>query len=261
MTVSVGIHRIVEGFIQSDAASFEEVTVSGNLKAETITAGLIRTPSMEVETLKVTRISSPTGIITIDGNLVLSKDHPKEAFLQVQEHHDGHHRHRHGKKCACDSFNSGHQMGWKDGLVDAHVDKCLFGDDYFLVGSTCSSSGRLSKTFEDLPPHSHLKVRARVHFIDAWKGESVYLQTSGGSIVWMDSAVSPSLEAISKGKALNVCGGESPDARLSVHVEVTLSHVDPTFELTFASTLGDGNCDASFGVDDVVIHSFLNEEH
>lgn len=54
--------------------------------------------------------------------------------------------------------------------------------DYFL-GSYAKMD--TTKTFT-LPAHTHVRVQARVHFIDNWQGESVYLKV-GDNLVWTQS--------------------------------------------------------------------------
>jgi hypothetical protein len=70
-----------------------------------------------------------------------------------------------------DSFGADAVVGWtdKDGNV---FDKTTACDRISLVGGYGELAGnKLSKTFTDLPPHSHLIFAVEVWFIDSWDNE------------------------------------------------------------------------------------------
>jgi len=109
-----------------------------------------------------------------------------------------------------------------------------------------------------LPAHAWLRVEARVHFLDKWEGESVYLKIDG-QVVWSErwtwcdkllvNLCVPGTAAAPTA-TIDSCGREYPD-RLSFPLIVTLFHSGEELELSFGSTLAANTTDASWGVDDL----------
>jgi hypothetical protein len=62
----------------------------------------------------------------------------------------------------------------------------------------------VSKTYNDLPPHHHLRLNALFHMFDAWDGETVYVKIDGNT-VWTKIGKSSSKTGI------NICGGNTND--------------------------------------------------
>mmetsp|Transcript_58864 Transcript_58864/g.164425 ORF Transcript_58864/g.164425 Transcript_58864/m.164425 type:complete len:293 (-) Transcript_58864:109-987(-) len=132
---------------------------------------------------------------------------------------------------------------------------CGSPNDQFLGGPCRLAAGSSARNYTELPQHSRLRVRARVHFIDRWHGESVTLAVDGAP-VWSQSHswCRGFLKWMCKKYGIDTCGRDTPD-RLSVHVDATLRHSAPTLELAFASSLPPGTdaCDTSWGFDDVSV--------
>jgi hypothetical protein len=130
---------------------------------------------------------------------------------------------------------------------------CTTPHDQFLGGHCRFGATQTVRTYHGLPPHSRLRIRARVHFIDRWQGESVILSADGQS-VWSQSHswCTGFLEQMCIKHGVDSCGKSTPD-RLSVRAEATLNHNSPTLEIAFASSLPKGTdaCQSSWGVDDV----------
>jgi len=49
-------------------------------------------------------------------------------------------------------------------------------NNYFLGGHCKLSSDELSKTFENLPKHEHVRIVATYHMFDNWQGEYAYMK-------------------------------------------------------------------------------------
>ncbi len=98
-----------------------------------------------------------------------------------------------------------------------------------------------------------MRITARVHFIDQWEGENVILSVNN-NVMWIDGARSPTMEDLLRGAAINVCGGNHPDARLSVPVDIITRHTDSQLLIDVSSTLSGTITKASFGIDDVSIY-------
>lgn len=53
------------------------------------------------------------------------------------------------------------------------------------LGGHCQTAGTtVRRRFDNLPAHSHLRLRARYHFIDSWEGETAFLQIDGDGGRW-----------------------------------------------------------------------------
>lgn len=99
--------------------------------------------------------------------------------------------------------------------------------DYFLGAF---GAVEVSKKFS-LPPHSMVRITGRVHFVDRWLGELVYLSVDGGrrwtqSHEWctqlFESSCTPGV-----GPAIDACGDSSFADTLSVPIDISFRHVDP----------------------------------
>lgn len=131
---------------------------------------------------------------------------------------------------------------------------CSTPGDEFL-GGHCRFAATTTTRRYNLPPHSRVRISARVHFIDNWLGESVMMQAHGQTVWSQAHNWCPGiLKWMCTEYGISSCGSDTPD-RLSVHVEATIQHTAPTLDLTFTSSLplGTDPCKTSWGVDDVSI--------
>ena len=94
-----------------------------------------------------------------------------------------------------------------------------------MIGGYCETSDQHhSKTYENLPDHTILRITAVFHFLDNWKGESGYLKVNTGrdgkfEYIWVekyDLSVFPD--------AYNVCGGETGEGKFSSLIDITIPH-------------------------------------
>lgn len=178
-----------------------------------------------------------------------------------------------------DDFHRGTVTGWVNNGTqrplpkDNAVSTCILkptsavapeSADFFLGRFR---DAQTSKVFT-LPAHSKVTIKARVHFFDAWVGESVYMAVADGKGStmhkvwsrghrWCDKLLStlcaPKRE--DGGTSLNVCGDPRFPDTLSVPVQASVTHSAEQLTVTFGSTLshevsGEG---PSWGVDDVRI--------
>merc|ERR1719167_2140676 len=127
--------------------------------------------------------------------------------------------------------------------------------DTFLGGHCEFAASRTMRRYRKLPPHSRVRIRARVHFFDEWHGENIEMQVDGKA-VWAEThSWCPGFLTWKCLKfGVNVCGQEKPD-RLSVKAEATLQHSAYFLDVAFTSNLASGAdaCHASWGIDDVSI--------
>ena len=124
--------------------------------------------------------------------------------------------------------------------------------DIHLGGHCKFSDVEVSKEFQDLPPHKYIRISARYHFLDKWLGEWGYMKVDD-RVVWTETHHHcPKIwEDLCGG--ISVCGDANFNDRLSAHISITIPHTDKSFKVAFGSSLKGDACDASYGVDDVMI--------
>eukprot|EP00753_Platysulcus_tardus_P008954 PLAT1722.1.p1 GENE.PLAT1722.1~~PLAT1722.1.p1 ORF type:complete len:315 (-),score=147.16 PLAT1722.1:67-975(-) len=263
--VRAGVTAKTASSPSSKASSTSQAVVGRRLKADSVQTDSMST--LEAETL---RISSPTGKLRIKGLLeVHGAIHYKSvapavaptALLQTGEEQvapaAAAGMHAAWQLVSSDAFGEGSASGWTvhDGDVGADSDAAgrpavttHCGDGNWFLGGHCQTSAHsLRKTFTNLRTHTQLRLRARMHFLDSWDGETAFAKMDG-SVVWLDShAASPAAAAA----GLNLCGGDAADLRMGAPMDVIIPHSADSVTVVFASLLEHAACDRSFGVDDV----------
>ncbi|ORM42256.1 uncharacterized protein BXIN_1493 [Babesia sp. Xinjiang] len=111
--------------------------------------------------------------------------------------------------------------GWSGTVDKVDVSKCA--GIPMLGGFKNFGRGSVQKTFIELPVHRELRLKATFHFLDQWSGESGYMKINPSSsapleYIWTDSHV----QGISSG--INICGGDTPDSKFAVPIDVTIPH-------------------------------------
>jgi|Transcript_123471 hypothetical protein len=131
---------------------------------------------------------------------------------------------------------------------------CGSPEDHFL-GGHCRFGATVTQRRYTLPPHTRVRVRARVHYIDKWNGEAISLLVHGKP-VWSQSHdwCPLFLKWMCEKYGVDTCGRDTPD-RLSVKAEAAFAHSSPTLDIAFNSSIpvGTDPCYQSWGVDDVSI--------
>lgn len=131
---------------------------------------------------------------------------------------------------------------------------CGSPNDHFL-GGHCRFGATIAQRTFSLPEHTRVRVRARVHFIDKWEGESLSLSVHGRPVWSQSHEWCPCfLKWMCEKYGLDTCGRDTPD-RLSVKAEAVFAHTGPTLDIAFNSSIpvGTDPCYQSWGVDDVSI--------
>eukprot|EP01053_Blabericola_migrator_P006226 Blabericola_migrator_1__6225@NODE_313_length_10046_cov_122_852390_g256_i0_p6_GENE_NODE_313_length_10046_cov_122_852390_g256_i0NODE_313_length_10046_cov_122_852390_g256_i0_p6_ORF_typecomplete_len196_score45_69_NODE_313_length_10046_cov_122_852390_g256_i043514938 len=133
---------------------------------------------------------------------------------------------------------AGNVTGW-DNTHTSLVTQCA--QIKMLGGYGKFSKGEIAKTFSNLGPHSHLRIKALFHFIDRWNGETAFMRANTGQDgslvhVWTDRHTQDTSNGV------NVCGSEIPEGKFAVPIEVVLAHSDETLRLGFGSTMEVGMC-------------------
>jgi len=135
-----------------------------------------------------------------------------------------------------------------DGWSHAELTECA---GHKILGGHCveKDTPELSKTFDELGPHTQLRIVAKYLFIDSWDGESGYFKVDGKTM-WVEAYN----HAVGDPKhGINMCGNETPERKFSSSIDVTIPHTGNSVTLAFGATTDEHSCDESFGIDSVMI--------
>ena len=130
------------------------------------------------------------------------------------------------------------------------------GDGNLFLGGHCRSGGDhvLFKKWESLPPHSELRLSAKVHFIDSWNNEAAYMSIDGHT-VWTSAKAARQRPVGRAVPNLSVCGDERvADAVIGKKIDIVVPHRDALASVRFGTFLDEHACDESFGIDDVALY-------
>jgi hypothetical protein len=192
-----------------------------------------------VNTVETVAVASPSGTVHVNGELSLgavSTNGTVSASSFIQEdvvqwalkfHEDF----------------EGEVQGWSSkskGSCD--------GNDHHLAGHCNNVEGEVKKTFSGLGEHKFVRLQARYHFLDSWEGEQAFAKI-GDRTVWTEVNDVRGMHP----KALNACGGDHPDLKMSVPIDVVVPHTGSDISVSFGANLDEHPCNESFGVDDVMI--------
>lgn len=235
------------------------LTVQSNFDcAGLVTAQKIKATSLAAELLVTSSLTSPSGTIIVNGDLLITHSQPQvraTAFIAEDIVIGGV---KQWKLVRHDDFQHDAQ-GWS--LLEtsscASAESEQASRDMFLGGPCKLGLGAASKVFDRLPPHNQVRVTARVHMIDNWQSETAFLQLDN-HYVWTHRA-SPSSSSSQHG--VEMCGHKDyPETKFSLPVDVVLKHDASFLQVAFgvrgttAQQQHDDACQRSLGVDDVMIY-------
>jgi len=171
---------------------------------------------------------------------------------------------------ASDTFSNGTD-GWSivpvsvnDGaadVADLGTSKC--GGAGNILGGPCQTSYHtVEKVYSGLPNHAEIQITARVHFIDNWDDDTMWLKVgqpgtvSSSAPAWAEEYTwCPQFFTFMCSHGVSVCGkGHYPD-RMSRLVTVTMQHTTPDLALQFGTDMKTETppCEASYGVSQITI--------
>lgn len=194
------------------------------------------------------------------------------------------------KMISHEDFHKGSVEGWMrisdkgESSADSDVSTCAKhrheNSDYFLGAF---GAVKVRKVF-DLPPHTFVRIQARVHFLDKWEGEFVHMSVGEDkkwtkSHEWCSQIFESSCQP-GNGKTIDTCQDSNFPDLLSVPIDVSFRHVDESgatpekLQLFFGGDFSrdttctsDDDCDgakcdkgqcinaeATWGVDDVRVY-------
>lgn len=264
--LDVGGVVMAGGVAVNGTLTSEQVAVESTLKAGTVSADVVRTDILS---------AAAGDTIVVDGNLELvgaggktgadAGSHTPLSFLAQSVLIDGVAQWR---LVSSENFDTKVVAGWGVRVGDASTPPktsvCGLADDAFVGGHCNLAAGSLAKTFAQLPPHTEVRIKATVNFLDEWHGEQAFAKMDQ-SYVWLDTvgqagggvaaaAAARKLDA-SRNSKLNICGGDAADLALGQMVDISKQHSADTLTLEFGTTLGEhvDACEQSWGIDDVQV--------
>jgi len=228
----------VTGALRTANIRSQSLVVDGSISVtHGVSAESLTTSTASVTVLETSSISSPTGVVSVSGQIAAGDVSAAGAmrvnsFIQndVRQWAMIHH----------EDFEED-VKGWSTNSVSS-----CDGVDHHLGGHCNDVDGEIKKTFKGLGTHSYVRIQARYHFLDSWEGETAFAKI-GDKIVWTDTNDVRGMDGPS------YCGGPHPDSKLSVPIDVTIRHSGDSVDVSFGSTLDEHPCNESFGIDDVII--------
>jgi len=108
---------------------------------------------------------------------------------------------------------------------------------FMLGGWKVLSKQLVRKTYQNLPKHDRLQVRGIFHFLDAWGGETAFLQLSIGKNGNMEYVWTETYDVSDYTNTVNVCGDDVGEGRFAVPIEISIPHTADVLTVAFGSTL------------------------
>lgn len=229
-SVNLGSDLTVTGTLSCEGITATSLNNDGTISTtESLTTDSIEASSSVISELIVDEIYALNTQITINSNIIIkapadSSSSFIEKSWKLRDHHDfelGSHGWSNSQRTSCD------------------------GESFFLGGHCAFSDKEVSKKFK-LPIHSFVKISASYHMLDKWEGETAYMKVND-KIVW-------TMTGVSHENGVDVCGGKHKDAKFAIPIDITLPHTSENLEVSFGSTLKGDPCNASYGIDDVLIY-------
>jgi len=95
---------------------------------------------------------------------------------------------------------------------------------FMLGGFKVTSKQVVKKSYQSLPKHDRISIRAIFNFIDAWGGETAFMQLSVGKNGAMEYVWTETYDVSDYTNTVDVCGDATGEGRFSVPVHVSLPH-------------------------------------
>ncbi|CEM20973.1 unnamed protein product [Vitrella brassicaformis CCMP3155] len=145
---------------------------------------------------------------------------------------------------------SGSVTGWDNNTVTQCAGLTMLG------GYRAFSEGEVSKVFKGLPPHSHIRIRATYHFIDAWIGETGFMRADVGRSGELIHVWTERHSQDHEQDGVNVCGDPSvSEGKFAVPIDISFTHTADQITIAFGSTMKGVSADKeSWGVSSMEIY-------
>lgn len=171
---------------------------------------------------------------------------------------------------AMDLFHNGTD-GWaiKSALLseegsdseDLEVTSC--GAYSSVLGGACKTSHHtIEKTYTNLPNHAEIQVTARVHFIDNWDDDTLWVKAGAPGTLetqppqWQEEYTwCPQFFTFLCNAGIQVCGLDHYPDKLGRLVSFSMEHNTPDLTLQFGTNMNPKTppCQASYGVSHVTV--------
>ena len=231
---------VTAGKIVTDVLRVKDEGMIGN----NLHSNDIQTDSINTNAVYVSSITSPTGELIIEGDLIIINEDDDEDEEQIE--HNESFAAKEWNILYHDDFDSEESLkGWSHPLTNT----CSKGGNAFLGGHCNFSYQEVSKTFLITKPHKQVRITASFHMFDNWNGEYGYMKVND-SIQWLRQG-----ENINNENGINICGNASNDPAFNMQIDVVVPTEENEIKIAFGSTLETAPCNASFGVDDVMIYT------
>jgi len=132
-----------------------------------------------------------------------------------------------------------------------------------ILGGPCKTSYHtIEKTYADLPNHAEIQITARVHFLDNWDDDTMWMKAgSPGTVsvsppVWAEEYTwCPQFFTFMCNGGVSACGKAHYPDKLSRLVTVSMEHSAPDLTLQFGTNIKAGTppCEVSYGVSHVTV--------
>ena len=197
--MKINSNLFVTGNVTSGDITANDISVSGILEVRNlIKTKQLQSDAMETKTLTTEVIKSPTGVVTIQGDLVLNNDVTTDSInvratsFIVQD----------VKQWTLNSHDDFESEKSLEGWSDKRTNRCK-GKNTHLGGHCNFSFNEVSKIYRNLTEHNSLRVNAAFHMFDSWEGETGFMKIDD-EIVWTK-------QGTHSDKGINICGGDSND--------------------------------------------------
>ncbi len=118
-----------------------------------------------------------------------------------------------------------------------------------LGGYWATSNENLVKVFDNIPPHTRIKIESNFHFLDSWGGETAFLRVSDNddlgtlNYIWTDS-----YDYVSARNAVNVWGRDIGDGKFNTFISFEMMHSFDQLRVQFGTSLEQKAWAASYGI-------------
>ncbi|GAW81426.1 hypothetical protein, conserved [Plasmodium gonderi] len=125
--------------------------------------------------------------------------------------------------------------GWLGDNFDNFTSVC--GGINLLGGYGKLSKGKIQKTFENIPSHTQIRIKANFHFIDDWNYHTAYLKVGRDHqeelfYVWTDTHAQ-----ISQENSINICGNTTGESKFTSLIDVVIPHNSSALLVQFGTSI------------------------
>lgn len=237
---------IVNGTVFTKKISTEKLIINGkgNLNGTLETKKVI-SDDITADKVNVNKITSPSGVLYVQGNVIIDTTQaPKNKKITLK---GGSYSVSNISQWNLQEHDDFEEESLIEGWNYDKTNQCKEGGNKFLGGYCQLSNNEISKTYS-LPEHSEIRVTASYHMFDNWEGEIGYMKIDN-KIQWMRAGKTDPK------KGINICGDKKiNDPGYNLQIDISLPHTEDNVVVSFGSTLDKDSCNASFGVDDVMIY-------